>query len=91
MRLDILQYRGPKRATQQGGDSVRPSECELLGSWLFEGLRPPPGGEAVFSVIFSVDRDGILHLAAEEEGTGRRLEGSVRRMCAKGIAAAFIA
>jgi len=25
-------------------------------------------------------RDGILHLAAEEEGTGHRLEGSVRRM-----------
>lgn len=80
VRLDVLQYRGPKRVAGGRGDRVLPAECECLGSWMFDGLRPPPGREAPFAVTFHVDEDGILHLAAEEDGTGHRLAGAVRRM-----------
>jgi molecular chaperone HscA len=79
VRLDILQYRGPKRPATSGPQKVYPHECELLGSWSFDGLRPPPGGHAPFSVTFSVDADGILQLLAEEQGTGHRLAAHVER------------
>ncbi len=80
VRLDVLQYRGPKTPTTSGAGRVRPAECELLGSWSFDGLRPPPGGHADFSVTFQVDQDGILHLAAKESATGHTLVGAVRRV-----------
>ncbi|NTU83469.1 MAG: Hsp70 family protein [Chloroflexales bacterium] len=80
VRLDVLQYRGPKTPATAGPGRVRPHECEVLGSWEFSGLRPPAGRHAPFTVTFQVDEDGILHLAAEEQGTGHRLEGAVRRL-----------
>jgi molecular chaperone DnaK len=39
--LDILQYRGPRIPATQGSERVYPKECELLGSWQFDGLHPP--------------------------------------------------
>ena len=80
VQLDVLQYRGPKTPTTTGAGRVRPQECEVLGSWVFSGLQPPRGRHAPFTVTFRVDEDGILHLAAEEQGTGHRLEGIVRRV-----------
>lgn len=80
VRLDVLQYRGPKTPGPTGPGRVRPGECEVLGTWEFAGLRPPPGGHADFTVTFTVDGDGILHLAAEETATGHTLAGTVRRM-----------
>lgn len=79
VRLDILQYRGPKRPATRGPNKVYPHECEKLGSWSFAGLRPPPGGYAPFTVTFAIDADGILHLLAEETATGHRLTAQVQR------------
>ena len=80
VQLDVLQYRGPKTPATTGAGRVRPQECTVLGSWEFSGLHPTPGDHAPFTVTFRVDADGILHLTAEEQGTGHRLEGAVRRM-----------
>jgi molecular chaperone DnaK (HSP70) len=77
--LDILQYRGPRVPATQGPNRVYPRDCELLGSWEFAGLHPPPGQQAPFIVTFAIDADGILHLHAEEIGTGHALAASVDR------------
>jgi molecular chaperone DnaK (HSP70) len=77
--LDILQYRGPRVPATHGADRVYPRECELLGSWEFAGLHPPPGRQAPFTVTFAIDADGILRLHAEETGTGHSLAARVDR------------
>jgi molecular chaperone DnaK (HSP70) len=77
--LDILQYRGPRVPTTSGENRVYPHECETLGRWEFQGLHPPTGRCAPFSVTFAVDTDGILRLYAEESGTGHSLAAMVDR------------
>jgi molecular chaperone DnaK len=78
--LDVLQYRGPRRPDPNlKSGSVRPNECEVLGSWKFDGLRPKKGQRARFTVTFAVDDDGILHLYAQETATGHRLQAHVDR------------
>jgi molecular chaperone DnaK len=79
VRLDILQYRGPRVPATRGASRVYPRECELLGSWEFAGLHPPPGRQAPFTVTFAIDADGILHLHAEETGTGHSLAARIDR------------
>jgi molecular chaperone DnaK len=79
VKLDILQYRGSRNPNPRGKKPVRPNECEVLGSWRFTGLKPPPGKEAAFTVTFAIDLDGILHLQAEETATGHRLTAKVTR------------
>jgi molecular chaperone DnaK (HSP70) len=77
--LDVLQYRGPCIPDPRGAGRVRPKECEVLGSWKFDGLRPKKGRHAKFRVTFAVDGDGILHLYAKETATGHHLEAQVER------------
>lgn len=79
VKLQVLQYRGSKEAATHGSERVFPHECEQLGEWSFDGLHPPRGGHAPFTVTFAVDSDGILTLLAEEVATGHRLTGRVER------------
>jgi molecular chaperone DnaK len=77
--LDVLQYRGPRVPDPYNEDRVTPEECELLGSWKFDGLRPDKGRHAKFTATFAVDADGILHLHARETATGNNLRAQVKR------------
>lgn len=77
--IDVLQYRGVRDASPFGAGRVPPAECELLGSWSFNGLRPKRGTCAAFTVTFAVDEDGILHLVARETATGHTLAAQVER------------
>lgn len=79
VQLDVLQYRGALDANPRGAGKVRPTECEKLGSWEFNGLTPKPGREAAFTVTFAVDRDGILQLFAHETETGHTLTARIER------------
>jgi molecular chaperone DnaK len=79
VRLDILQYRGERVPGAFGIHKVYPHECEQLGSWLFNNLKPPSGRHADFTVTFAIDRDGILRLEAVETATGHRLKAKVDR------------
>lgn len=79
VRLDVLQYRGPRDANPYGEGRVRPHECEQLGSWEFGGLSPRPGEHVAFTVTFAVDADGILHLEARETATGHTLSARIDR------------
>jgi molecular chaperone DnaK len=77
--LDVLQYRGTRPPDPHGEGRVYPNECEVLGSWEFDGLRPKKGRHAKFTVTFAVDADGILHLYAKETATGHHLQAQVNR------------
>jgi molecular chaperone DnaK (HSP70) len=56
---------------------ILPEECEVLGEWTLEGIRPGP--RAAVSVTFHVDANGILHLTAQEEGTRNILRQEIAR------------
>ena len=75
----MLQYRGEQNPDPNGATPVLPQECEQLGVWTFRDLHPRRGKRANFTVTFAVDADGILHLLAEEKGTGHRLTVQVDR------------
>ena len=77
--LDVLQYRGPRDPDPYGDGRVTPQDCEVLGSWQFDGLHPKRGCHAKFTVTFAVDVDGILHLYAKETATGHHLAAQVDR------------
>ena len=77
--LDVLQYRGPRDPDPHSEVPVTPQDCEVLGSWQFDGLRPKRGCHAKFTVTFAVDVDGILHLYAKETATGHHLAAQVDR------------
>jgi molecular chaperone DnaK len=84
MTLRVLQYRGPHIMPGYGsgarfGDDpdILPEECEVLGEWTLDGIRPGP--RAAVSVTFHVDANGILHLTAQEEGTRNVLRQEIAR------------
>ena len=77
--LEILQYRGEDDPDPRGPTPVLPRDCERLGVWEFEGLRPKKGQRAAFTVSFAIDESGILHLAARETATGHTLRAHVDR------------
>lgn len=79
VKLDILQYRGPHNPNPYGPAPIKPDQCEVLGSWHFDGLRPRKGKRADFTVTFAVDADGVLHLYAKETATGHHLQASANR------------
>lgn len=79
VRLDILQYRGPRVPATVGENRVYPHECEALGSWSFNDLSPKRGQTVPFTVTFAIDADGILHLQAVESHTQHQLTAHVQR------------
>ena len=43
-----------------------------LGQFDLSGVRPAPRGQPQIEVTFEVDANGILNVAAEEKGTGKK-------------------
>jgi len=64
-RVEIACCRGEKR---------RYSENEPLGTLLLDGLAPRPRGDIKIEVKFRVDADGILHVHASDQKSGKRQE-----------------
>ncbi len=56
------------------GESRMQADNELLGHFVLDGLRPAPRGEVKVRVTFSIDADGIVHVAAVDEESGRAQE-----------------
>jgi len=55
------------------GESANADENELLKHIAFRGLRPAPSGEAKVEVTFAIDADGILHITAKDQDTGKEI------------------
>lgn len=56
------------------GSSRIAAENEVLGEFILDGLRPVPRGQAVIAVDFSIDVDGIVHVSALDEASGKKKE-----------------
>jgi hypothetical protein len=60
------------------GESRLVAENELLGTFLFRGLRKAPKGKVKIEVTFHIDSEGILNLTARDKETGQSVESTLR-------------
>ena len=60
------------------GDAPEVAHNELLGDFLFSGLRPGPAGKARLEITFDVNIEGILTMSARDLDTGKQMKTTVR-------------
>jgi molecular chaperone DnaK len=60
------------------GDNQQVSHNELLGDFLFSGLKPGPKGKARLEITFDVNIEGILTMSAKDLDTGKQMKTTVR-------------
>ncbi len=60
------------------GDAPMVAENELLGDFLFSGIKPGPKGTARVKVTFDVSIEGILTMSARDPETGKAMKTTVR-------------
>jgi molecular chaperone DnaK len=60
------------------GDHAKVSHNDLLGDFLFSGLRPAPAGKARLEITFDVNIEGILTMSARDVETGKQMKTTVR-------------
>src|SRR6267142_297872 len=60
------------------GDNPEVSHNELLGDFLFSGLKPGPKGKARLEITFDVNIEGILTMSAKDLETGKQMKTTVR-------------
>lgn len=60
------------------GDSEEAADNELLGDFVFSGIRPAQAGQARIEIVFDVNVEGILALSARDVDTGRQMKTTVR-------------
>ncbi len=60
------------------GDNEHVSHNELLGDFLFSGLKPGPKGKARLEITFDVNIEGILTMSAKDLDTGKQMKTTVR-------------
>ncbi|MBX2799127.1 MAG: Hsp70 family protein [Myxococcales bacterium] len=60
------------------GESKFVAENELLGTFVFSGLREAPKGQVKIEVTFHIDSEGILNLTARDINTGQLVESRLK-------------
>ncbi|MFT4623771.1 MAG: molecular chaperone DnaK [Myxococcota bacterium] len=60
------------------GESKYVAENELLGQFVFSGLRQAPRGQVKIEVTFHIDSEGILNLTARDIDTGKLVESRLK-------------
>jgi molecular chaperone DnaK (HSP70) len=60
------------------GESKYVAENELLGTFVFSGLREAPRGHVKIEVTFHIDSEGILNLTARDIDTGQLVESRLK-------------
>ena len=60
------------------GDNPHVSHNELLGDFLFSGLKAGPKGRARLEITFDVNIEGILTMSARDLDTGKQMKTAVR-------------
>jgi molecular chaperone DnaK len=60
------------------GEARRYTENEPLGTLLLDGLEPRPRGDLKIEVQFRVDADGILHVRASDQMSGKHQEAHLQ-------------
>ena len=67
------------------GEAQLCSENELLGTFVFSGVRPAPKGKVQIEVTFHIDSQGILNLTARDKSTGQTVESTLKLGKAGGV------
>merc|ERR1711861_56150 len=52
------------------GERAQTKDCNLLGKLELSGIKQAPRGVPQIEVSFEINADGILHVSAEDKGTG---------------------
>ena len=60
------------------GDSNMVAENELLGTFVFRGIRKASKGDVKIEVTFHIDSEGILNLTARDRDTGTQVESHLK-------------
>jgi molecular chaperone DnaK len=60
------------------GESNKVDDNEMLGSFVFYGLRKGPKGDVRLLVDFHIDSEGILNLSARDEDTGEVVQSKIK-------------
>ncbi len=60
------------------GESKYVADNELLGTFVFSGLREATKGQVKIEVTFHIDSEGILNLAARDIDTGQLVESRLK-------------
>ncbi len=60
------------------GESRMVADNELLGTFVFQGIRPAPKGQVQIEVTFHIDSEGILNLTARDKATGQIVESTLK-------------
>jgi molecular chaperone DnaK len=60
------------------GESKYVAENEMLGTFVFSGLREAPKGDVKIEVTFHIDSEGILNLTARDMATGALVESRLK-------------
>ncbi len=60
------------------GESRLVKENELLGTFVFSGIRPAEKGQVQIEVTFHIDSEGILNLTARDKQTGQTVESTLK-------------
>jgi L1 cell adhesion molecule like protein len=54
------------------GERLMTKDNNLLGQFELTGIPPMPKGKAELEVVFNIDANGILNVAAQDKATGRK-------------------
>jgi molecular chaperone DnaK len=60
------------------GDNDLVAENELLGDFLFEGIKKGPAGSVQVEITFDLNIEGILTMSARDPETGKEMKVTVR-------------
>ncbi|MDP2310375.1 MAG: Hsp70 family protein [Pseudomonadota bacterium] len=60
------------------GESQICAENEMLGTFVFSGIRSAPKGKVQIEVTFHIDSEGILNLTARDKATGQTVESTLK-------------
>jgi molecular chaperone DnaK len=60
------------------GESRRVENNELLGTFVFSGIRNAPKGKVHIEVTFHIDSEGILNLSARDKTTGKSVASALK-------------
>jgi molecular chaperone DnaK len=60
------------------GEARRYTDNEPLGTLLLDGLKPLPRGDIHIEVQFRIDADGILHVRASDQSSGKDQEAHLQ-------------